>query len=118
MLRAIRSDQIVLVASLKLLDELRGVLARERFRRYLSADEADEYVDGLRVVCELVDDPPDPPAVARDPKDDYLVALANTARADALVSGDHDLLVLSSLRVLTPRQSLSLTHDPGGRQGP
>lgn len=90
----------------------------EQARRYLSADEADEYVDGLRVVCELVDDRPDPPAVARDPKDDYLVALTNTARADTLVSVDHDLLVLSSPRVLTPRQSLSLTQDPGERQGP
>lgn len=58
LLRAIRSDQITLVASPKLLDELRAVLAREKFRRYLSADEADEYVAGLRVVCELVDDRP------------------------------------------------------------
>ena len=111
LLRAIRDDRIVLVASPKLLGELRTVLAREKFRRYLSTDEADEYVDGLRVVCELIDDPPDPPSVTRDPNDDYLVAVANAAGVDALASGDQDLLVLASPRVLTPRQSLDLVED-------
>lgn len=108
LLRAIRTDEVVLIASPKLLEELRVVLAREKFRRYLSQDEADEYADGLQLVCELIDDPSAPPAVTRDPNDDYLVAIANAADADALISGDQDLLVLPSPRVLTPRQSLSL----------
>ena len=40
---------------------------------------------------------PDPAAEARifrDPKDDYLLALARESSADAIVSGDADLLVL------------------------
>lgn len=46
--------------------------------------------------------------MSRDPDDDYLIALARTARADALVSGDADLtdLDLTDLPVLTPRQFL------------
>ena len=103
---------MTLIASAKLLRELRTVLAREKFRRYLSQDEADEYVDGLQLVCELVADPVNPPAVSRDPNDDYLVAIASASDADALVSGDQDLLVLPSPRVLTPRQSLSLFQNP------
>ncbi len=38
---------------------------------------------------------PDPPAgirVLRDPTDDFLVALARSGRAEAIVSGDTDLL--------------------------
>ena len=101
---------MTLIASAKLLRELRTVLAREKFRRYLSQDEADEYVEGLQLVCELVD-PVNPPAVSRDPNDDYLVAIASASGADAIVSGDQDLLVLSSSRVLTPRQSLSLFQN-------
>ncbi len=111
LLRAIRAGSVVLIASPKLLGELRAVLSREKFRRYLTQDEADEYVDGLHVVSELIDDPPDPPAVSRDAKDDYLVALANASGAAALVSGDQDLLVLPSSRVMTPRQALGLTQD-------
>ena len=114
LLRAIRTDQVTLIASAKLLRELRTVLAREKFRRYLSQDEADEYVDGLQLVCELVDDSINPPAVSRDPNDDYLVAIASASGADALVSGDQDLLVLSSPRVLTPRQSLGLFQKHNG----
>ena len=42
---------------------------------------------------------------ARDPSDDYLVALARDARADAIVSGDADLLALEAAAppILTPR---------------
>jgi predicted nucleic acid-binding protein len=50
--------------------------------------------------------PPLPhPAVCRDPRDDYLVALAVATHADAIVTGDHDLLELVEppVSVLTPR---------------
>jgi predicted nucleic acid-binding protein len=64
----------------------------------------------LRVV---VDDPPQPVAVSRDPDDYYLIALAHAAGADYLVSGDSDLLDLENphLPMLTPRQFL----DPLGK---
>jgi predicted nucleic acid-binding protein len=55
-------------------------------------------------------DPLDIPSVTRDPKDDYLVALAREAGADSLVSGDPDLTSLADpvLRVMTPRELLDL----------
>jgi predicted nucleic acid-binding protein len=37
-------------------------------------------------------DPRDPPRVLRDRGDDYLVALAKAAAAEAIVTGDRDLL--------------------------
>lgn len=54
----------------------------------------------------MVGDPIDPPAVTRDSKDDYLVALARAQRVDAIVSGDRDLLEaeLPDLAVWTPRR--------------
>jgi len=71
-----------------------GVLRREKFRRYVTVEEAEQYVAGLASHAEAVADPPNPEQIARDPKDDYLIALACDAAADALVSGDPDLLVL------------------------
>ncbi len=46
-----------MVASPKLLHELREVLGRPKFRRYLSLDDATEYIDGLVVIAQHLDDP-------------------------------------------------------------
>ncbi|MGH2916990.1 MAG: putative toxin-antitoxin system toxin component, PIN family [Solirubrobacteraceae bacterium] len=62
-------------------------------RRYLSLDEAVRFVTDLGSQTTHVADAPTPhPAVCRDPHDDYLVALAVATRADAIVTGDRDLL--------------------------
>jgi putative PIN family toxin of toxin-antitoxin system len=97
-----------LVTSPTLLDELRGVLARPKFRRWISSELADQFVDGLADDALVLDDPPERPGVSPDPDDDYLIALARAAGADYLVSGDRHLLDLSDPdpQVLAPRQFL------------
>jgi len=97
-----------LIASPALLAELRDVLARRKFRRWISAAVAGEFVDGLAEDAVIVDDPPDPPTISPDPDDDYLIALARAANADCLVSGDRHLRDLADPDppVLTPREFL------------
>jgi len=97
-----------LVVSPRLLRELTGVLLRDRFRRYVTAAEVRELVADLAAVAIVLRDPPDPAAVTRDPNDDYLVALAVAAQADALISGDRDLTDLEDppVPVLMPRTFL------------
>jgi putative PIN family toxin of toxin-antitoxin system len=99
-----------LVASPALLAELRDVLARPKFRRWISAGVAREFVDGLAEDALIVDDPPAVEGLSPDPDDDYLFALARAANADYLVSGDRHLLDLADPDppVLTPRQLLDL----------
>ena len=81
-----------------LLTELDDVLHRERFRSRATVEEVDSYLGDLRVTSEVVPDAPQPlPAVTRDPKDDYLVALAQSASGDALISGDPHLTELTDL---------------------
>ena len=46
----------------------------------------------LRTLAVILADPISPPPVLRDPGDDYLVALAKTASAEAIITGDRDLL--------------------------
>lgn len=54
------------------------------------------------------------PLAVRDPKDEHMVAAALSGRADYLVTGDEDLLVLDSdprlgqLRMVTPRAFLEI----------
>ncbi|MDQ3451664.1 MAG: putative toxin-antitoxin system toxin component, PIN family [Actinomycetota bacterium] len=82
-----------------------GVLHRPKFRTYVTVDEADRAVELLSRSAEHRDDPAEVPGRCRDPKDDYLIALALDANAAGLVSGDRDLttLVIDELAVLTPR---------------
>jgi uncharacterized protein len=75
------------------------VLLRPGFRRYGSEANVIAFVNALRVFSESHADPEPVPAVSRDPNDDYLIALAQSAQADYLVSGDADL---SSLEMEPP----------------
>jgi putative PIN family toxin of toxin-antitoxin system len=101
----VEGERITVVVSPHLLDELAEVLHREKFVRYLTPGQADQFVSELRERVEITADPDQLPPVSRDPVDDYLVALARNADADALISGDADLtsLALADLPILTPR---------------
>lgn len=103
--RAWRAGRIELVVSRVLLDELADVLARPKFASAAREGRAIDFVGALRVGASLVNDPPGVEPITRDPKDDYLVRLARSATATALVSGDRDLLeaVIGDVEVLTPR---------------
>jgi putative PIN family toxin of toxin-antitoxin system len=92
LLLAARAGRFQLVASPLLLDELVDVLSRPKFRRHLSIEDARWFVDAVRALALIVDDPPegaDP--ITDDPDDDFLVLLAEVAGADVLVSGGPDL---------------------------
>jgi uncharacterized protein len=104
----LRAGAYELVTSPLLLDELRDVLRREKFRRYVKETEVDAYVGLLRSESILVEDPhPLPGPLGDDPRDEYLIALARAARVDALVSGDPHLIGLRDLiPVRTPREFL------------
>jgi uncharacterized protein len=100
--------QFELIVSDQLLAELEGALGYPKLRRRVTADEATEFVDLLRQAAVVVSDPPDPPPRSPDRGDDYLLALAEAARAH-LVSGDQHLLTLSDrLPILSAAAFLAL----------
>ena len=101
---AARAGTVGLIVCPELIRELSSVLARPKFRRWLSDEQAERYVADIAALAEPQPDPPPPyPIATRDPNDDYLVALALASNADALVSGDQDLTSLPYPTVLTPR---------------
>jgi uncharacterized protein len=107
-LDAALDGRLELVTSPKLLAEVADVLGRPRLRRYLSTDEATRYVDDLAALTVRLNDPAEPhAAVCRGPRDDYLVALAQSSGAEAVVTGDLDLLAIDpnelEIEILTPR---------------
>ncbi len=91
-----------------LLDETRSTLNRDKFRRYVSLQEADGFIDILARLAVVWEDPKEIPRATADPDDDYLVALARSAAVDVLVSGDKHLTQQPELQelVMSPRDLL------------
>lgn len=97
-----------LIVSPQLLAELERALAYPKLRKRVPPEDAERLVEWLRRSATIVDDPDvAPPIHSRDPGDDYLLALASTARA-ALVTGDGDLLSLQTdLPIYSPATFLA-----------
>jgi putative PIN family toxin of toxin-antitoxin system len=102
-------DRYVLVTSLYLVEELAHVLSYPRIskRLHLNESTAAAIIGALLSKAEVTPGQLQLPGVTRDPKDDAVVACASEGKADYIVSGDQDLLVLGEyegIRVVTPRQ--------------
>ncbi len=105
-----QSEAVVLLASGDTTRELIRVLAYPKFR--LTADERDDLLADYLPWCETVDvsERLDTP-YCRDPSDRPFLELALAGRADALVTGDDDLLVLARalpVRILSPNAARDL----------
>lgn len=109
-----QTGRFVPLASSATSSELARMLAYPRFR--LTVDEQLEMLDAYLPWCEFVDVPDDTPAPeCRDPSDVPFLRLAAAARADALVTGDKDLLALApvfAIPILTPAEAHALLLTP------
>ena len=106
--RAVMAGTVIAVVTPYLLEELSGVLLRPKFRRWVSLADATAFIETLTVTAELYLDVEHADSRTRDPKDDYLVALADSAHA-LIITGDADLLEADLVPpAITPRQLLHL----------
>lgn len=92
LLEAIHDHAVEIVACPTLIAEVRDNLAAPYFRALLDESEAEQAVIAIERIALTREDPVDPEAVLRDSGDDYLLALARDADAEAIVTGDKDLL--------------------------
>jgi putative PIN family toxin of toxin-antitoxin system len=89
-------------------DELKEVLLRKKFDRFVSREERALFLVQIATVAEFV------PLIrlvseCRDPKDDKFLEVALNGRADFIITSDADLLALHpwrGVKVLSPAKYL------------
>ena len=76
----------------RLIEEIRDVASRDKIRKYVSGNDIDDLLTIINAFCQFVTIEAEVATTAsRDPKDLYLLALADTIGAEYIVSGDADL---------------------------
>ena len=88
------SENIVLVSK-ELFDDLEDAIHKPYLAKRVNRELFEKLVARLKNNTELVD-VRSVVEVCRDPKDNFLLALAKDGNADYLITGDDDLLVLET----------------------
>jgi putative PIN family toxin of toxin-antitoxin system len=103
--------EAVTLTSTAILEELRTVLRRPKFARYIQPEKIDPYIEKVGEFGLVLVNSPSIRA-CRDPSDDKFLEVAVDGRADVIVTGDRDLLDLNPFRrveILTPAEYLKRT---------
>jgi putative PIN family toxin of toxin-antitoxin system len=109
---ALLDGSATLCASVLVMAELEEVIQREKFQKRLAqrGQSAREIISRFRAAALIVEGPAIPiPSALRDPDDIHVLACARGACANAIVSGDNDLLSMETFEgipILTVRQAL------------
>ncbi len=92
--------------------ELEKVLARSKFDRYVTQTERQSFLLDFSQTIDLILEDGFTTNECRDPKDNKYLELAVNGKAEYLITGDQDLLVLhpfQSISILRIEQFLVLT---------
>lgn len=93
--------------------ELEQVLARPKFNRYITPEERNDFLMDLSETVQFID-VNQQINECRDPKDNKYLELAISGKAECIVTGDDDLLVLNPFRrieILTVQEFLAKNFD-------
>lgn len=105
-----------ILVSVPLMRELHGVVSRPKFDRYVTPSERERFLGLLLRDARLVEITESIRA-CRDPKDDQVLELAVCGRADWIVTGDADLLVLDPFRGIRIVKAADFLKHGFGSQG-
>jgi uncharacterized protein len=109
---ALLDGSATLCVSAPVMAEFEEVIQREKFQRRLElrSQSAKEIISRFRAAALIVDGPAIPvPSASRDPDDIHVFACAAGTCADAIITGDNDLLSMEAfdgIPIMTVRQAL------------
>ncbi|MEX0813749.1 MAG: putative toxin-antitoxin system toxin component, PIN family [Chitinophagales bacterium] len=95
--KLIEKNKVRLIFSEELLEEFTEVVSRPKFKKYFSSKDIEKLLDSFNQYGELVNIKSNL-QVCRDKKDNFLLNLSVDSKADYLITGDKDLLVLKEIK--------------------
>lgn len=112
LLELMAEGEITLIYPESLLEEIREVAGRNKFRRYFSIQALDILIETIIIIGEEIPKVNERiPRITRDAKDDYLLTYAVIGRASFLITGDQDLLIhhpFEGINIVTIRHLLEI----------
>ncbi|TDG36301.1 putative toxin-antitoxin system toxin component, PIN family [Pedobacter changchengzhani] len=90
------SGKIILVFSTELLDEFIEVANRQKFKRFFSKLEIENFLETIEECADFTK-VKTVVNICRDPKDNFLLSLSIDGNVDFLITGDKDLLDLNKI---------------------
>lgn len=109
--RALKCGEVLVSPST--LEELAEVLQREKFDRYVTAAEREEFLEAFVERATFIE-PTEEIRLCRDAKDDKFLEVAVSGGAAYLISGDKDLRALNpfrSIAIVTAAEFLIATQE-------
>lgn len=97
------TEEVKLLFSVELIDEIKATAAKPKLRNFFSSDAVDEMLDVFDPFIDFVNVKSKVQA-CRDAKDDFLLALAKDGKANYLLTGDKDLLeikLFAKVKIIT-----------------
>lgn len=88
------------------LDELSRVLLRDKFEKYVELKPRKLFIEGLRSISEHLEITKFV-KMCRDPNDDKVLEVAINGKANFIITGDKDLLVLKNIEdipIISPQE--------------
>ncbi|HVW13849.1 MAG TPA: putative toxin-antitoxin system toxin component, PIN family [Mucilaginibacter sp.] len=107
--KLITQDKVVFILSQELIEEFVEVAQRPKLKKYFAWTSVEKFILAIKNISELINVETNI-SVCRDPKDDFLLALAIDGQATHLITGDKDILVLKKIgkaTILTMAEYLS-----------
>ncbi len=86
-----------LLFSVELIAEIQETIAKPRLKKYFGTNALDQMFSAFEPFIDLVTVESIVTA-CRDPRDNFLLALAKDGKADYLLTGDSDLLIIKKFR--------------------
>ena len=92
----LKGNHAILLFSQELLEEFITVAERPKFKKYFSQTDIEYLLSKINTKAEFIIISSHI-VLCRDPKDNFLLALAKDGKASHLITGDKDLLTLKKL---------------------
>ncbi len=111
LIKKVEQQKVNLILSNSIVEELNDVLKRNKFRKYVTLKNAENFVFEIKSRSKIIDMKSQFEVIKQDPEDNKILNAAYDGKVDYIVSGDSDLLNLKEfegIKIVTASEMLKI----------